>query len=144
MGSTREKAYESNAMSARVAMMMLKGVLASIPTMFGKLVWISSFRVVGPATYHCPHLEEIVSTATARTVLRDLHERLFSSWIALTLQEQSRELTAYIHGLRFSADPRQTLPQTAKNLIPPSAKHSQRYLFETNIAVVFARAAIRD
>ena len=64
-------------------MQVLEEVLAGIPTVFGKLAWISSFRVAGSEEYRCADLEDIVPPQIASSVLRDLHNRVFASWLIL-------------------------------------------------------------
>jgi hypothetical protein len=77
-------------------MQVFEEALPGIPTVFGKLAWISSFRVAGSDKYRSPDLEEIVHPDIASSALRNLHNRLFASWLALRLREQSRDLTGHL------------------------------------------------
>ena len=123
-------------MGTRIATVMLEEVLAGIPTVFGKLAWISSFRIAGSEEYRCADLEDIVRPPIASSVQRDLHNRAFASWLTLPLGEQSMDFTAYLEALRTTDGPKEALFGQADKLIPPRAKLAEKSLFETDFALV--------
>jgi hypothetical protein len=104
--------------------------------MFGKLAWISSFRVAGSDTYRCPDREGIVHPDIASSVLRDLHNRLFGSWLTLPQREQSRGFTTYLGNSPVQGRPQEVLFEAADELVPPGVKVAEKSLFVTDFASV--------
>jgi hypothetical protein len=136
MGSTRAACHEGNVMGRRIVTLMLEEILGAIPTVFGKLAWISSFRVAGSGEYRCADLEDIVHPDMASSVLRDLHNRLFDSWLILSLREQSRDFAEYLGTLPSKNGRKESLFGAADELVPPGTKVADKSLFETDFALV--------
>jgi hypothetical protein len=115
---------------------MLEEILGDVPTVFGRLAWISSFRVAGSGEYRCAVLEDIVHPDIASSVLSDLHNCLFRSWLTLAFREQSRDFAEYRETVSLKNARAASLLQTADELIPPGAKQTEKSRFENDFAFV--------
>jgi hypothetical protein len=135
MGSARAEDNEDQGGTGE-ATDVLNEAIAVVPTVFGKLVWVSSLRVAGPDGQRYPDLERLTSPDIAASLLLDLHQCLFESWLALSLPQKSKDFTEYLEALRSSDNPQGLLFEVAETLIPPGAKPPERLLFETDFAVV--------
>jgi len=115
---------------------MWNSVVAQVPTVFGKLLWAASFRVLGSDRYRHPALEQIFSPEVTSRVLAASHRHYFESWLLLGLQKQHDDFTEYIEALPFVGRPRAFLDGLVHRLMPPSTIEPQRLLFDTDLAVV--------
>jgi hypothetical protein len=101
------------------AALMWDRMLAPIPTLFGKLVTVASFRDGVSDEYRHPALGRILSPEVAHHVLRKSHERLFAEWIGLFIDQQRIEIRRYLAAAR-SRDVCQLLMKARGCLTPPS------------------------
>jgi hypothetical protein len=117
---------------------MLDVLLGQAPQVFGKLVWIASFRLGNSAVYRGSAFEGGAVTAEmANEALRQAHEGVFAQWIGLKLEQQYKDLAEYLSGIG-----RHTvfLAQGLEPLIPLNARDAERELFLADLEVVFSLA----
>ncbi len=67
-------------------------LLGHVPHTFGKLVWISSFRIDNSGEYRIPELDDAVSPEITDKALQRAHQRVFAQWLALGLEQQYEDL----------------------------------------------------
>lgn len=113
-----------------------EAVMTQVPTAFGKLLWVASFRVPGTSRYWHPALDQMFSPFVASQVLQESHQRHFQTWLEMGLQEQHDDFVQYANTLRFVVYPKDFLKNVGDKLMPPSAAEPQRLLFDTDLAVV--------
>lgn len=77
----------------------LSDELKNIPSVMGRLVWLSSLRSIHSGQYKHPTLGARVSADTLGDMLRTAHERAFSQWLCFTLAEQTADLAFYFSTL---------------------------------------------
>jgi len=73
--------------------------LSQIPTIFGRLVYLSSLR--NPNTGHYEHhgFAQTFGIDAADRAMRESHERAFVEWLTMELPEQKQDLSGYLRGL---------------------------------------------
>jgi hypothetical protein len=109
-----------------------RNTLSRIPTIFGRLAYLSSLRDPNTGVYMHYGLAQIFGEDTADQVLRQSHAAEFSRWLCLNLQQQKGELDKYFAELE--SDPRTVLANWLKaapyrNLVPAEARHVERQLY---------------
>jgi hypothetical protein len=115
---------------------MWQSVVAQVPTLFGKLLWVASFRVLDSNRYRHPALEQMFAPEVTNRVLEECHRQCFQAWLALGIEKQHQDFVEYIEPLGFFGDPKDFLEDAGRRLIPATAIKPQRLLFETDLAVV--------
>lgn len=88
---------------------------ASIPSHFGKMVYLAGLRDENSAQYRHFGLEKLYHRDECHQALLHSHRLLFYEWLRLTLAEQREDLLLYVHDL--SEDP-PTVLRTWKKLEP--------------------------
>jgi hypothetical protein len=70
--------------------------VAQIPTAFGTLAFVAGFRDRGTNSYHELDSTRQYGEPESSRVLQKLHQRAFSDWLALNLEQQKRDLARYL------------------------------------------------
>lgn len=78
--------------------------LARIPTLFGRLLYLSSLRNQANGSYEHPTLAQIIGDEEAGETLRRSHARVFQDWLCLNLQQQKADLQEYLAEMPNPAD----------------------------------------
>jgi hypothetical protein len=114
-------------------------VLERAPGRFGKLVLLSSVCHCRADAYYHPALENVVPECLASLILQRNHQRLFSSWLELHLEEQWKEIAEYFtateaaHGTSGGAT-----PSFWEKLIPQGTRPPERALFLSDLELVLS------
>ena len=69
--------------------------LAQVPSLFGRLLYLSSLRSVLDGRYHHHGLSARFGAEEANRALLESHEETFASWIGRTLEQQKDDLELY-------------------------------------------------
>jgi hypothetical protein len=107
--------------------------LAQIPSLFGRLVYLSSLRSTNSGRYEHYGLAQEFGDDPAHQAMLASHESTFADWLRSSLEEQKADLDLYLGEL--SPD-RASIVETwlrlapYRNLAPFSARDSERDLFE--------------
>ncbi|MGB9457161.1 MAG: hypothetical protein WCB12_14025 [Bryobacteraceae bacterium] len=106
----------------------LRRVLATIPTVFGRLAYLASLR--DPTTGHYSHeqLSPFVAAGDLDRTVLQYHNRVFSQWLACSLADQKNDLGEY---LVSSGAPRYA--SYYRNLAPVAAYDVERLLYFTDL-----------
>lgn len=115
---------------------MWDSILAQVPTLFGKLLWVASFRVPGSNLYRHPALEQSIAPEIASRILEQSHRRYFQQWLTMGIQKQHDDFLEYLEPIGSAGDARHFIEDSGNRLVPASAIKPQRLLFETDMAVV--------
>jgi len=115
--------------------------LSQIPSLFGRLVYLSSLRDSNTGRYDHFGLSQSFGELESDRVLRESHEQTFSEWLYQTLEMQRADLELYLSGL--SGD-RSTILETwmrlapYRNLPPSSAREVEKRLYLADLEALLA------
>jgi hypothetical protein len=106
---------------------------------FGKLVLLSSLCERSAGGYQHPALDKVVPPCVASLVLRSNHERLFSTWLELILEEQWKEISEYLAAPEAGeATPGEASGEFWETLIPRAARQPERELFLSDLKLILS------
>jgi hypothetical protein len=114
--------------------------LARIPTLFGRVLYLSSLRNQSSGIYEHPALAQMVGDEEAGETLRRSHARVFQDWLCLNLEQQKSDLQEY---LAEAPNPAATLAHWAtagvyQSWAPPTAQDVERRLFAGDLETLLA------
>jgi len=110
------------------ATLLWRRTLAQIPTVFGRLAYLSSLR--NPATGRYAHeaLVRLLGPEEADRTLCHSHHQVFSLWLGFSLADQKSDLDEY---LNHAGTPWQALHY--RHLVPPTAREVEVQLYLTDL-----------
>jgi hypothetical protein len=108
-----------------------------IQTAFGSLVFAASFRDLGIANYKGGEAARQYEEAENARALMRLHSRLFRKWLAMSLDQQGRDLRRYLASNHEVAPPEFEKPGWAEALTPPDAKPEEMALFVQDLNTMY-------
>ncbi len=113
--------------------------LSQIPSLFGRLVYLSSLRDNNTGAYEHFGLANTFGEVEAARVLAESHLNGFSQWLCLTLEQQKADLDLYLSGLPGSR--RAILDtwirlQPYRALVPAAARQVERELYMTDLETI--------
>jgi hypothetical protein len=76
-----------------------RNTLSQIPSVFGRLVYLSSLRSVDSGVYEHHGLSLVFGPRAANEALRSSHEETFREWLTFDLRRQKGDLELYLSGL---------------------------------------------
>jgi hypothetical protein len=113
--------------------------VARIPTLYGRLVYLSSLRNQHTGNYEHHGLSQMCGQEEAAQALSQSHAQVFQDWLCLNLEQQKADLDEYLEELPgdtaavldtwVSAMPYRTL-------VPPAAHDVERQLYLTDFAML--------
>ena len=109
--------------------------LSQVPSLFGRLVYLSALRSTNSGRYAHYGLIQEHGEEPAHLAMLDSHEITFADWLRSPLEEQKADLDLYLSDL--TPDPAaivETWLRSApyRNLAPLSARDSERELFQSD------------
>jgi len=113
--------------------------LSQIPTLFGKLVYLSSLRNSNTGAYEHFGFAQRFSSREADRTLKTSHLNMFADWLSFSLEQQQRDLETYLAGLpenKRTVLANWRLIPPFLNLIPAPAKQPERDLFLSDLQLV--------
>jgi hypothetical protein len=116
-----------------------RNTLSQIPTLFGRLVYLSSLRDANSGVYEHFGLAQIFGGKDADRTLRQSHTQVFGAWLNLNLEQQKADLESYLSGLEEDVDAivaNWIRLAPYRNLIPARAREVERQLYLTDFEVV--------
>jgi hypothetical protein len=127
----------------RKAALACDGLLEPIPTTFGKLVTLAGLQVKGSGAYSHPQLDTMFPPVVVNSVLQKRHEKAFSDWLTLSLEEQHKQLTEFFCTMWTQGTPR--LPLGVRQaLVPATAREAERLLFLADLECMLSVMEVRD
>jgi len=113
--------------------------LSQIPSLFGRLVYLSSLRDDNTGAYEHFGLAHTFGDGEAGRVLEESHLNGFSQWLCLTLEQQKADLDLYLSSLPGSR--RAILDtwirlQPYRALVPAAARQVERELYMTDLETI--------
>jgi hypothetical protein len=116
-----------------------RNTLSQIPSVFGRLVYLSALRDPNSGLYQHYGLAQVSSDEEADRVLRQSHEQAFAEWLCFTLEQQKADLDLYLSGLDGN---RRTILDTwirltpYRALVPSLARDVERRLYLTDLETI--------
>jgi hypothetical protein len=113
-----------------------KHTLSRIPTVIGRLAYLTSLRDPNSGVYRHHGLSTMFGREESIKALRSSHEEAFTEWLAFSLEEKYEDLDRYFQSLE---DPREDVSghwlSTAsyRAYVPGAATEFERELFCTDL-----------
>ena len=113
--------------------------LSGIPTLIGRVAYLSSLRNVHTGTYEHFGLAQRIGENEVDRIIRRSHISVFQDWLCFGLERQKDELEEYFSGLE--GDRREIVSNWLKlepwtNWVPGESRDVERSLFTADLAVV--------
>jgi hypothetical protein len=130
-GSRTEMALERGA-----AADLWRHTLSQIPSVFGRLVYLSSLRNTNTNTYEHHGFALMFGEEESDHTLRESHAKAFSEWLCFTLEQQKADLDLYLSTL---GPDRRTVVDAwlrltpYRHLIPAPARRAERQLYLSDL-----------
>ena len=110
--------------------------LSQIPSVFGRLVYLSSLRDPNTDSYEHHGFAQMFGKQESDRTLRRSHTHAFREWVAFTLEQQKADLELYISAL--DNNKRRVVEAWLRlapyrHLIPGSARHAERQLYLSDL-----------
>jgi hypothetical protein len=127
---------DASATSSSAGSDWLTSTLTQIPTVFGRLVYLSSLQNPHSGAYEHEALGRLMGAQQADHALRYRHKKVFAEWVGASLDQQKRDLEVFLAADQTSRGDRvydlnQVEPFRA--LIPASTREVERLLFVTDL-----------
>jgi hypothetical protein len=113
--------------------------LSQIPSLFGRLIYLSSLRNANTGRYEHHGLAQIFGEDEAHAALMKSHNDTFLEWLNSPLEGQKADLDLYLAAL---TPDRAAIVETwlrvapYRNLVPLTARHSERRLFAVDFEML--------
>lgn len=113
--------------------------LSAIPTLIGRVAYLSSLRNVHTGSYEHAGLSQRIGDDGVDRVLRRSHITVFHEWLCFGLERQKEELEEYFSGLE--GDKREIISnwltlEPWNTWVPSESRDVERKLFNADLAVV--------
>lgn len=116
-----------------------RNTLSQIPTVLGRLEYLSSLRNAHSGQYEHFGLEQRFGQEIAAETLLRSHEAVFSDWISFSLDAQRRELLSYFASREEDTDRilRNWIGlQPFVTWVPANTRSAERALFVEDLAIL--------
>lgn len=118
-----------------------RNTLSQIPSIFGRMVYLSSLRNSNSGKYEHHGLALVFGEEEADRALRASHDHAFAEWLSYTLEQQKADLDLYLAAL---LENKSVILETwlrlapYRNLIPSSVPALERKLYLTEFETLLA------
>ncbi len=113
--------------------------LSAIPTVIGRIAYLSSLRNVHTGTYEHVGLAQRIGEDGVDRVIRRSHTSVFQEWLCFGLERQKDELDEYLSGLgsdKAGVIASWLAVEPWNNWVPGESRDVERKLFNADLAVV--------
>lgn len=131
-------AYPDDTPDRRAPADLWRRTLSQIPSVFGRLTYLSALRGAGGIYEHHGFIERF-GEAAAQAALLHSHEEAFQSWLTFSLEEQKADLDLYLsERISERRNVVETWLRSApwRSLLPATARESERRLFEIDFEML--------
>jgi hypothetical protein len=116
-----------------------RNTLARIPTMFGRLAYLTSLRDSNTGAYlHCG-LAQAFGDDKASRVLKETHEQVFADWLCFTLEQQKADLDLYlsaVDGERRTIIENWIRLSPFRSMVPANVRAMERELYTADLEAI--------
>ena len=115
--------------------------LSQVPSVFGRLVYLSGLRNMNSGRYEHHGLALVFGEDEANRALKKSHLQAFQEWLAFNLEQQKADLDLYLSSV--TTDKKTTLENWIqetpyRNLIPTSVRQTERRLYMADLNAILA------
>jgi hypothetical protein len=118
----------------------LRTTLHQIPTVFGRLVYLSSLRDRTSGAYEHEGLERLFGREDADRALRHSHRQVFAEWLGRNLEDQKNDLEEFLSAAlaagQVVSNPALAAPY--REVIPPAASEVEKMLYLSDLETLLA------
>lgn len=110
--------------------------LSQIPSVYGRLAYLTSLRDTNSGQYQHHGLALIFGDKEADEALRQSHQTSFEEWLGFTLEQQKADLDLYLSdlvGIKKTVVENWLRLAPYINLVPVTAGHTERTLFLSDL-----------
>jgi hypothetical protein len=113
-----------------------RNTLSQIPSVFGRLVYLSSLRDQNTGRYEHHGMAQVFGEDEADEALRASHLQSFADWLCFSLEQQKADLDLYLAAFGTN---KKTILETwirlapYRNLVPAKAQEVERRLYLTDL-----------
>jgi hypothetical protein len=113
--------------------------VSTIPTLIGRVAYLSSLRNVHTGSYEHVGLAQRIGEDGVDRIIRRSHVTVFQEWLCFGLERQKSELEEYFSGLE--GDRREIISnwltlEPWNNWVPGESRDVERKLFNADLAVI--------
>jgi len=115
--------------------------LSQIPSVFGRLVYLSSLRNPNTDIYEHHGFRQMFGSEESDRTLRESHAKAFHEWLCYSLEQQKADLDLYISGLENN---KKVIIEAwmrlapYRHLIPGSVRRAERRLYLADLGALLA------
>ena len=118
---------------------MWRRTLSQIPSVFGRLVYLSGLRNVNTGQYEHHGLALVFGEDKANRALKKSHAQAFGEWLTFNIEQQKADLDLYLSGV--GTDKRTILQnwlidKPYQNLIPSTFRGPERKLYLSDLTAI--------
>jgi hypothetical protein len=134
-------AEDTSALTRGAASDLWRNTLSQIPSLFGRLVYLSGLRNPNNGRYEHHGLILLFGEEEANRALKKSHKQSFREWLTFNLEQQKADLELYFSGI---SEDRNTVLKTwvklapYRNLVPASAKQVEKQLYVADLTAILA------
>jgi hypothetical protein len=113
--------------------------LSQIPSVFGRLVYLSSLRNSNSDSYEHHGFAQMFGADVSDKTLRESHSHAFQEWIGFRLEEQKADLDLYLSAL---GQDKRTIVESwlrltpYRHLVPGVTKKAERELYLSDFGIL--------
>jgi hypothetical protein len=116
-----------------------RNTLSQIPSVFGRLIYLSSLRSLNSGVYEHHGLSLVFGPRAANEALKRSHQDVFAEWLMFDLPRQKSDLDLYLAG---TVDQKGPAIDTwlrlhpYRNVVPAAARSADQQLFMVDFKAV--------
>ncbi len=130
---------ENVVLARNAASDLWRNTLSQIPSVFGRLMFLSSLRNLNSGRYEHHGLALVFGSYEASKALKKSHREAFAEWLSYDIEEQKADLDLY---LSEQTDHKRTILKTweklepYRNILPSSVKDVERKLYLADLRAI--------
>ena len=130
---------ENVTLDRKAASDLWRNTLSQIPSVFGRLMFLSSLRNLNSGRYEHHGLALVFGSYEASKALKKSHREAFAEWLSYDIEEQKADLDLY---LSEQPDHKRTILKTweklepYRNILPSSVKDVERKLYLADLRAI--------
>ena len=130
---------ENVVLARNAASDLWRNTLSQIPSVFGRLMFLSSLRNLNSGRYEHHGLALVFGSYEASKALKKSHREAFAEWLSYDIEEQKADLDLY---LSEQIDHKRTILKTweklepYRNILPSSVKDVERKLYLADLRAI--------